>query len=652
MNQEYPQLPWSSKDKITGQKYEHKGIIRIWNGKRLNCIHDNRIERCKKCKGEEITTKRIFKNQESIRLFMENLLSKITKQSNIHYETTELWYHLNRQIVSKNGGNSLFKQYRTLFDILQSLYPNNRLYPCLFKTVPQDTWKNDYKNHIIWVREFLKKMNITNYEDCYKIKNEDICNNGGASLLTLYHNHSVYTLFKNTLIYNWLPWKYTNAPQRMWIGGNNVKNIKWYFKELYKDLNFTSLDDCYKINKHTLIQNDGGGLLSTYHGSIYNLLQISYPEHNWKFWKFGQAPQRIWKHINNQRIFMDDFHTTFKISSQPEMYYILLEEIDNYGGSTLTTSIYKDNIYELYLSIYPEFEWDKDKFFKKYQLCNNIENCSHNCYNRSLASHPYASKSYSSHNDKPITSVLGWEDNPYLFTCYICNHNFTQTPHNIQNGAVCPYCRKDKPLLCGEDDCNMCYMNSVASSPLSQYVINNSINLRLINRSSTTPLECKCPDCNKIFPTQAQYLTRGSFCPICKTKTAKKMYKILIQQYPRLISEFKAEWCMNSETGYYLRFDFCIDEYKIIIELDGRQHLINVKFFNVTFKEQHERDVYKQKCAKENGYHTIRILQEDVWYDKNNWLENLLREIEYIKNNQDDIHNRYICDNNEYDIFM
>lgn len=650
MNQKYPQLPWSTKDKVIGKIYTYKNRQCIWNGNRLNCVHNNRFERCKTCKGEEITTKRIFKNQESIRLFMENLLSKITKQSNIDYETTKLWYQLNRQMVSKNGGNSLFGQYRTLLDILQSLYPNNRLYPCLFKTVPTNTW-NDYKNHIIWVREFLKKMNITNYEDCYKIKCEDICNNGGATLLNVYHDYSVYTLFKNTLIYNWLPWKYTNAPQGMWIGGN-VKNVKWYFKELYKDLDFTSLDDFYKINKHTLIKNNGGGLLSIYNGSIYNLLHIAYPEYNWKFWKLSQAPRGMWDNINNQRIFMDEFHTALKISSQTEMYYLLLEEINNYGGSTLTNTIYNQNIYKLYSSIYPELEWDKDKFFKKYQLCNNIENCSHNCYNRSLASHPYASKSYSSDNNKPISSILLWEDNPYLFTCYICNHNFTQTPHNIQNGAVCPYCRKCKPLLCGEEHCNMCYMNSLASSPLSQYVINNSINLRLINRSSSIPLECKCPDCNYIFLTQPQSLTRGRFCPICINKTARKLYTILITIFPNLVREFKAEWCINPDTGYYLRFDYCILELKIIIELDGGQHFYDVKFFKQTFMEQHERDIYKEKCANDNGYHMIRILQEDVLYDKNDWLENLLREIEYIKNNQYDIHNRYICDNNEYDIFM
>lgn len=34
-------------------------------------------------------------------------------------------------------------------------------------------------------------------------------------------------------------------------------------------------------------------------------------------------------------------------------------------------------------------------------------------------------------------------------------------------------------------------------------------------------------------------------------------------------------------------------------------------------------DKYKMRCANENGYSVIRILQDDVWNDKNNWREKL-----------------------------
>lgn len=54
--------------------------------------------------------------------------------------------------------------------------------------------------------------------------------------------------------------------------------------------------------------------------------------------------------------------------------------------------------------------------------------------------------------------------------------------------------------------------------------------------------------------------------------------------------------------------------------------------------------------ALKNGYSIVRILQEDVWYDRNNWLEKLIKCIEYKK-----IHKEpeiiYICSRNEYDAY-
>ena len=43
-------------------------------------------------------------------------------------------------------------------------------------------------------------------------------------------------------------------------------------------------------------------------------------------------------------------------------------------------------------------------------------------------------------------------------------------------------------------------------------------------------------------------------------------------------------------------------------------------------------DKFKEKCANENGYSTIRILQEDVYTDKYDWKKVLCDTIEQIKN--------------------
>jgi hypothetical protein len=53
------------------------------------------------------------------------------------------------------------------------------------------------------------------------------------------------------------------------------------------------------------------------------------------------------------------------------------------------------------------------------------------------------------------------------------------------------------------------------------------------------------------------------------------------------------------------------------------------------------------KCANENDYSIIRLLQEDVLYDKYDWKTELINNIEKIKIDNI-IQNIYMSKNNEY----
>ena len=139
---------------------------------------------------------------------------------------------------------------------------------------------------------------------------------------------------------------------------------------------------------------------------------------------------------------------------------------------------------------------------------------------------------------------------------------------------------------------------------------------------------------------------KGSGCPNCVNKTEGKLYENIKQAYPSIIIQFKEEWCKKIS---YLPFDFCIPELKIIIELDGPQHFQQVSNWSSP-EEQFENDKYKEKCANDNGYSVIRILQEDVFYDTYDWLNDLCNAIKEIKNG-DKIDNIYLSKNGEYDLF-
>jgi very-short-patch-repair endonuclease len=56
------------------------------------------------------------------------------------------------------------------------------------------------------------------------------------------------------------------------------------------------------------------------------------------------------------------------------------------------------------------------------------------------------------------------------------------------------------------------------------------------------------------------------------------------------------------------------------------------------------------KCANENGFSVIRILQEDVYKNNYEWVSELIDNIELISHGNA-VQNIYMCKNNEYKDF-
>ena len=56
------------------------------------------------------------------------------------------------------------------------------------------------------------------------------------------------------------------------------------------------------------------------------------------------------------------------------------------------------------------------------------------------------------------------------------------------------------------------------------------------------------------------------------------------------------------------------------------------------------------KCANENKFSVIRILQKDVYKNKYDWLSELCKNIEKLTDEKI-VQNIYMCKNNEYKDF-
>jgi very-short-patch-repair endonuclease len=226
--------------------------------------------------------------------------------------------------------------------------------------------------------------------------------------------------------------------------------------------------------------------------------------------------------------------------------------------------------------------------------------------------------------------------------CNIHKKTFIQTPSSHLSGSGCNDCgiekRSNQKIELASSKFWE-YANKDERFDFSQFIYK-----KCIEKSTII-----CKKCNEPFPSSPNKYLTGTGCPFCKKKTEVKLYEKIGNKYI-IERQLKYEWCKNIETNCYFYFDFCIEEYKIIIELDGIQHFKKVKHFRKTPEEQKKRDLYKQKCANDNGYSVIRIYQEDVYYDTFDWLKKLYETIEKIKNDRI-IQNIYISKNDEYNNF-
>jgi len=244
------------------------------------------------------------------------------------------------------------------------------------------------------------------------------------------------------------------------------------------------------------------------------------------------------------------------------------------------------------------------------------------------------------HGDKYDYSNLEYEKDrsKVVITCKI-HGDFTQTARDHLCGNGCSKCGKVYKKNTNE------YIEDAKKVHGDKYDYSKTIFKRAKDKIIIT---CKK---HGDFEQEAYCHSIGVGCPVCMNKTEAKLYEKIVSIFPSLLKQFRQEWCINqiSKTNKYLPFDFCIPEYKIIIELDGPQHFRQIMNWK-TPEEQFENDKFKEECANNNGYSVIRLLQEDVMNDTYDWVKELCDAIEQIKPSNE-ITNIYLSKNNEYDNF-
>ncbi len=248
------------------------------------------------------------------------------------------------------------------------------------------------------------------------------------------------------------------------------------------------------------------------------------------------------------------------------------------------------------------------------------------CWDKSFASHE-KSFYWSSKNQGSPRNVFKNGHQKGWFDCNICHHSFLSTIYNVSCGNTwCPYCSNAK--LCDNPDCLECFERSFASHEKAKNwsSTNNEIP-RQVAKNSHLKYNFDCEICCQTFTTRPNTITNKlSWCPFCKRKTERKLLIYLQDRYITKTQKYFT-WT-KTKYNQYLKYDFYIPSLRLVIELDGAQHFQQVSNWRSP-QETKQVDQVKNNLALQHGYHVLRICQQTVLFDKDNWI----KQFENVINN-------------------
>ena len=255
------------------------------------------------------------------------------------------------------------------------------------------------------------------------------------------------------------------------------------------------------------------------------------------------------------------------------------------------------------------------------KLCEN-DNCDF-CEKNSFRSHP-RSKNLSTKNGISARMISLHSNMKCLFDCE-CGHEFEANIDHVSRGHWCSYCCIPTQKLCDDENCNHCLNRSFAIHAKSVYICKESgINPRNITLNSNIKIPLKCNDCGFSFNMSPADVNFGRWCSACVNKTEKIIFDFLQEKNVKFHYQYSAEWTKNPETNQYFKIDYFLPDHNLALELDGRQHFRQVSNWTSNEKTR-ERDVTKMLMAYKQGITTMRILQEDVFYNRRDWKRDLSR---------------------------
>lgn len=258
------------------------------------------------------------------------------------------------------------------------------------------------------------------------------------------------------------------------------------------------------------------------------------------------------------------------------------------------------------------------------------------CFKKSLAFHnPDLCEEWDIDNELEPSNYLPQSNDMVWWICNKenkcgCIHKW-KASINKRNGSKrgCPYCANHK--WCSHKTLLFTNIEKYKHLWKEWYVEENILEQKYITNTplfSGKKIWWKCLKNEKhIWKAAIQSRTsKNTGCPFCTRKTECMIYDWLITLYSKVEKEKLFEWTRTNTKNGYRKFDFIIEELKLIIELDGDQHFRQVHNWESPEIRQ-KIDIQKMEKALDHGYRIIRIYQIDVYYDIIDWKTAILNAI-------------------------
>ena len=236
---------------------------------------------------------------------------------------------------------------------------------------------------------------------------------------------------------------------------------------------------------------------------------------------------------------------------------------------------------------------------------------------------------------------------------HTCGHTIEMTGFNvISNDQGCGFCSDPPKRLCPSDaECAICLRKTVAGAAdaLAEREVeydttkNKPADQVFLQSHAFIWWRCKASDCGQLWRAAPNDVCgkRKSGCGRCAaSKTERMVFERLLELTASTERDVRMDWCTNTSGRCALPFDMVarVDsaagvQLNVIVEVDGAQHFGDCPFFNKSrsYQDILNTDRYKMQCALSQGYHVVRVHQEDAWKRRVDVLLELAGVLEEIR---------------------